>query len=64
VNSQLLIFAAQNMFYFGALLLVNRPMFTNIESSHSELSAMLFTLWLSEVYFQCECAHFQKKNFD
>jgi len=49
-------FRRRNLAY-GALLLVSRPVFTNIEQSVVDVGFRKF-------YFQCESAYFQKKNFE
>ena len=45
-------------FVYGALWLVSRPVFTNIERSVDDVGP------LSKVYFQCESAYFWKTNFE
>jgi len=44
-------------FTYGALWLVNRPVFTNTKWSVGDV----VYIWLLKVYFQCESVHFWKK---
>jgi len=47
-------------FTYGALWLVNRPVFTNIKWTVDDVAY----IWVLKIYFQCENAYFQKKNFE
>jgi len=55
-NFEHVLFCGRN-FAYGALRLVNRPVFTNIDMKRRRC-------WLSKVYFQYESAYFQRKIFE